>query len=261
MNMPVINGRGVSHHTPKKQEILQSIIQKTVNTVKGFEHYSGSKYTFNWIDAYSGTGSNPEYNCQGSSVIFKQIVEGNGVKYIAHCIDENSESIGELKASIGSDNNFYYHVGDNFKITPDIFSHMAHNSYGILYLDPNGEPNWNIPINAYNQFKLKRMDLLIHFGATSLKRKFGEDLIEHIEKIEKDYWYICMCHPIQSDAWQWAMLLGTNYSKWKGLERLGFFNIDLSKGQSIINFLNHTRNTDPKYMKKPQKPLSAFLGV
>lgn len=267
--MPVsTGGRGYSqHHTPTKQTILESIINRTCQTITGFRiQNSRIPYTFHWIDAYSGPGINPEVSCDGSPLIFQNTVIKNDLPYKAFCIDSNPDHITELKTRIGYDPGFRFFVGDNSKVVPEIVSEITDSPYGILYLDPNGEPNWDMAETVAYMHQFKHMDILMHFTATSYKRSVGagirgEDIVDRLKSINKRHWFICPCHHIGSDKHQWVMVLGTNYDKWKGLKRLGFFDINTPMGEALLNTFNHNRHTLPEDMKASQKPLTAFFGV
>jgi len=186
--------------------------------------------------------------------------------YIAHCIEKNPTTIEVLKNTVGRDRNFNFYCDDCGIVIQDVINHIPGDPYGILYMDNNGAPNFEVAQYVSNIERFRHFDILLHLPATSIKRCIGArmtdlDLIDQISRINKKYWYIHLCHPFGSDAWQWVMVFGTNFEKWKGLERLDFFNIKTTKGESILNTINHKKSTPAESMKEAQKPLFSFSGA
>lgn len=267
--MPVVNGRGYSqYHTPKKQELLTSLIKKTCGALRGIHlKHPQKNTTFHWVDAYAGPGYNTEVGCNGSPLIFQETVRLLKWPYLGYCIDKEVSSIRTLESNLKGDRYFSLYPGDCAEVIPEIFrTDITGDPYGILYMDNNGAPDFKTAGYVSGFDRLRHMDFVFHLPATSVKRNYGagftpDDLYDKLMKINKTKWFICSCHPVGSDAWQWVMILGTNYMGWKGLKSLGFYEITSSEGEAILNFVNHNKRTPPEMMKASQKPLSAFIGV
>ncbi len=254
--------RGHSSHTIRKQYILEDVIERTCGALRGISIKTGYSTPFNWIDAYAGTGANPEEGCLGSPAIFKKLMQKFNWPYCARCIDAEKTHIQELKTAIGDDNQFRFYIGDNSKVLPGIITRIRHFSYGILYLDPNGSPNWSMLSEISQSNKMDKLDILIHIPATSIKRNIGagfteKTLYENLKSINKKHWHIHLCHPMGTDAWQWIMIIGTNYIGWN-LKAIGFHGLDTPEGQAILNFTNHVKGTPYTDMVAPQTTLSGF---
>jgi hypothetical protein len=254
--------RGHSKHTIRKQYVLEDVIEKTYGALKGISIKRGIEIPFNWIDAYAGTGTNPEEGCLGSPVIFKNIMNKYNWPYCARCIDKIPEHIQMLKGVVNYDNRFRFYIGDNSEILNGIVKRMPNNQFGILYLDPNGSPNWDVISEISQSITLNKIDILIHTPATSIKRNIGagfakKTLYDNLKSINKKHWHIHLCHPMGSDAWQWIMIIGTNHISWN-LKSINFHGLDTPEGQAILNFVNHTKNTPSDKMVAPQTLLSGF---
>jgi len=243
---------------------LEDVIEKTYGALKGISIKRGIEIPFNWIDAYAGIGSNPEEGCLGSPVIFKNIMIKHDWPYCARCIDEKPH-IQKLKSVIGDDQHFRFYIGDNSKILPIIAEKIRMDQFGILYLDPNGAPRpemWDSLSQITKLNSMSKIDILIHLHATSIKRNLGaktrdKTLYENLKSVNKKMWYVHLCHPMNSDANQWIMLIGTNYIGWN-LKSINFHGFNTPEGQAILNFVNHTKNTPSDKMVAPQTLLSGF---
>ena len=109
---------------------------------------------------------------------------------------------------------------------------------------------------------MSKIDIVIHLNATSIKRNIGagftdKSLYDQLKRINKKKWYVHLCHPMGSDAWQWIMLVGTNYIGWN-LKSINFHGLDEPEGQAILNFTNHKKGTPYTEMVAPQKIFDGF---
>mgnify|MGYP001254996656 FL=1 len=261
--MPKINNVGQSEHTVTKQEILLDTINAVYYALYGIKKKHGYNITFNWIDANSGCGKNLSCNCDGSPVIFQESMMQKKWPHMIYCVEKDPENIDSLKKSMIQNRFVRYFNCDHNEIIPTILTEIGDSPYGILYHDPNGEPSWNMLIDAANIQNTRKLDFLIHMSATNgVKRlsRFGRsDLYNSVQKINKKHWYILPCHHIGSDAEQWCFLFGTNLEHFNSLKRIGYARIDESAGEAILNVVNHKKNTSPSDMIAPQKPLNAFF--
>jgi len=263
--MPKINNVGQSHHTIVKQDMLCKTINAEYYALSGIGMKRGWDITFNWIYTNSGNGKHPEYGCDGSPVIFQDEMIQKKHPYMVYCIEKDPNNIESLKNSMIQNDYVKYYNADHNEVIPRILSNLNYNSHGILYHDPNGEPSWDMLINASRNQKTNKVDFLIHVSVTNgVKRLLHQgrgDLIDSIRKINKSYWYILPCHHIGSDAFQWCFLFGTQFEEFKSLKHVGYKRLDESDGESILNIVNHKKQTPPREMIASQKPLNAFLGV
>lgn len=201
---------------------------------------------FHWIDAFCGSGMNESVDVEGSPLVFQSVMNEHNWKYSAHCIDNNETCIQLLNERIGHDTRFNLICGDAYSSVKSILSKLKSNAFGAVYFDPNGNLDWDAIARVSHEYtRAKRIDYLLHVPATTIKRDYYAGrrdckLIQSLEKIKKENWYICF--PEQGDSKdQWCFLFGTNFGKWNGLQAKGFFNIQ-TDGASIMTRLNSSKN-------------------
>jgi hypothetical protein len=135
---------------------------------------------------------------------------------------------------------------------PFLLEHWALHSdlrhlYGLVYADPNGVPRWEV-LRLYAT-QVPHMDLLIHVGATGLKRRrtslaatgsesgTGPDtLADTLHTLPKDYWLVRAPEGQQ----QWTFLYGTQYKNTKDWPGLRLYRIDTLTGRATLRRLSLT---------------------
>jgi len=257
-------GMGQSDHTLYKQKYLKEIITtigSAINKIVNKPNFQWADKRFHWIDAFSGSGKYTEKGVDGSPLIFQQVMKENGWRYSARCIDIEKSHIESLNHHVGYDTNFELIHGDGYQKTTEILSKFRSNCFGAVYLDPNGNLDWDAVAKISHEItNAKRIDFLFHIPATTVKRDYYAgrkdcNLIQSLKNINKKHWYVC--YPPQAGSrFQWIFLLGTNFDNWKGLQNKGFLNIE-TDGQALINKFNHSK-TDP-VLSKPQMSIEQYI--
>lgn len=245
-------GQGHSFITEQKErdfkKFLESLWFKWVKNALRRSYY---KREIIYIDAYAGCGKNP--TCDGSPIIFCSLAKKFGIKYQAHLIELEKDLSEQLCYNM-SEYNAVVHHGNNREKLPEILSTIPRNSLGILYVDPNGIPDWQMIIDASRQLQLKRIDILIRYNTNALWRNLHHngylDLSEYLKAINKEYRYGKEYMPY--DKWRWSFLLLMNYrfGDWK---KEGWKDFKTKDGKELLTRLIYS----PKQLQKKSQ-LSLF---
>lgn len=267
--MPVAtNGVGFSDNTPNKQRMFGRIIDQHLAVVgvirKKFlqNQYSGwPRKEYLYIDAMAGCGHSPETGAAGSPLIFVERARRSGMSYRCHLIDRNDENAAALRATLSNDPRCEVHSGRYQNVLPGLVSQIRGRPYGLIYLDPNGQPDFDFITQLSQDSALSRVDFLIHFTATGLKRARritdGATLEDRLRQINKQLWMIA---PVtEGSPWQWTFLIGLNY-RMKPYEKMGFVYIDSDRGERLLYEINYTKDEKDAIPPKDQLILSDFFG-
>lgn len=242
--MPSTKGTGQSESTPLKQEGLRAIFKQHLAICsRGLlkRHWANSIY--HYIDMNAGSGHNHDIDCEGSPLVFWEMVSILPIKHKAFLIEIEPTNVNLLIDRTIDWEDCEILIGDNSEWTPRLLRQLPRNTFGILYHDPNGIPDFELLANLSRMHQSSRLDFLIRCPATAIKRNYHQchtRLIEHIETIKKKYWII---RELESGCrWQWTFLLGLNTNKVKAWESQGFHYIHSKRGQEIIRQLNYTKD-------------------
>lgn len=242
--MPVTMGQGHSWITPIKERQFRLLVRQHVSIVRGA--YNGTQYQpYLFIDATAGRGDNPGEGCPGSPLIFLEEIRRSGIGYRAHFIDRDRETTVALKTLVGSDPNVTIHTGDHREIVPAIVDGVRGAPFGMLYVDPNGIPPFDMVEGVCLSPTMRRMDVLIRCAATAIKRDYGANdrearLNDHLDRINKKHWIVSRPEP--GDAWHWTFCFGLNTDRVKAYEKLGFYYRDSARGEGVAAGLNFTKD-------------------
>jgi three-Cys-motif partner protein len=285
---PVINGPGVSDHTPLKQEALREIIKQhiivTTNVIRKYRNSSLDFYTF--VDATAGTGwlwhKRTKTNIVGSPLVTTPVLKKAWIDFRLHMFERDEESCLKLvqcmneefdcalmKTKRGDAPARWYDTTKKIRIYNGSYDVMAKQQmddislrtrYGLIYIDPNGHPDWKTlrTLASDANPRYGKMEILIHVGATSLKRSGvvhnQPRLREYLCSIPKQHWHILKFKDTgKSASHQWVFLLGSNWISFKPTKKIGFVSIKSPEGQELLDRLNFTeeelkklRNNRPK---------------
>lgn len=250
--MPISqNGVGHSRATKNKQECLEKIISQilsVIRVIQGKRSYVNDKVFY--IDTNAGPGYNLEENCDGSPIVFLKVATRLGLEYQAHFIEINEESANTLREAIKSYPNCFVHNGDNRSVLDTVPYGIPKNTFGILYMDANGIPDFSLLERVSRMPRMKTIDIVIRIPGAAIKRNYSEigTLIAMIKSIHKSHWIIKEIDSVET-GWQWSMLIGLNTKKMRPWESQGFYSIDSEKGQQILEQLAYTKN----YLKKKRQ--------
>lgn len=271
--MPKEGTTGYSRNTYIKQMSLREIVRKHMDIVKAIHNKKYSWVNNNiylYLDIFAGCGSYADF--EGSPLIVLQEASKtkSGFRINAHfCERGESEYYQLLSCCKAFTNTFlvenfndlgpghrifadklgeiYLYNQDNTLWIPRFIDSVPKDSgeiYGLIYSDPNNHAaSFNEVADLANIKALKRMDILFHFPATTLKRVRGGNpeiarFKDQLRKVQKKYWFIR--EPF--GPFQWTFALGTNWDSFPEFKALGFYPVNSDEGCLIFNKLDCTVN-------------------
>lgn len=239
--------------TRTKQDTFRAYINHHIKIVNGMSW----KPEYHFIDAFAGPGyilNCKHYEGAGSSIIFNQIAQFEGLNYKMWAAESDPESRKLLTEILELENAPAIILNDAMECIPDAPLKWQ---MGCVYIDP--------PM-SYETFLLSgelmaqfaemrpRMDLVFYVMATAIKRlrctnsvNFDRELVDLLPK--KEAWIISE----PNGKGQYAFLVGTNYSGWAEWKSKGFYNIKSKRGWHILKELNYTKKEqlfDARQMKQ-----------
>ena len=242
-SVPITNGIGWSECTADKEsglgqllglhmEICQAILRK-------HPYFPRDYYYF---DITAGSGSNDGANCYGSPVVFLQEAARRGLQYQATFIEKDSINSANLGKALWSYSGNHSILNCNHQdVLATLIDGVPKSAFGMIYVDPNGEPPFGLLSDVSRLEPCKRMDMLVYASASTVKRRRtvhgGKSLVEHMESIDKRYWLI----RDHQSKFQWTFLLGTNWVEFPSWETRGFYRLQSEKGREILDELNWTK--------------------
>lgn len=255
--MTQLKGQGQSDVTYLKQQDYQEFLRGLwFKWVIGAIQKPYFQKTIIYIDTNAGSGYNEEVGCNGSPLIFLSEAERLGLKYRAYLIEKDPALLARLSRRV-----FGYNAeticGNNGDIVPKILERIPPKSLGLMYVDPNGIPDWDMISSASQNETMKKIDILIRFNSVALIRNHHNGYLplpSYLEQIKnkpnwygKDYYH--------SDEWHWTFLLGMDYrfGDWKAK---GWRSFDNPDGQDLKDKLTYKKDD---YQKKRQPPLTGLM--
>jgi len=230
---------GQSQMTLDKQDGLTRILRQHISTVKvilGKSPWAAQQY--HYIDLTAGCGHNELVDCDGSPVIFEKVAKQSGIPYTAHFIDIDEANTMILSSKIKPNGHRTIHTGDHTEIAPDIVQDWPNYTFGLIYVDPNGVPPFALLADLSKNPKLARVDFLIRYTGSGVKRA-GYKLLDELSAIQKQHWIVRDLD--EHDRWQWTFLLGLNWGGLNTMKGQGFHYASSPKGEAIINRLHYTK--------------------
>lgn len=250
---PLINGVGQSWVSEDKLNGLACILrQHLAITREIWKKYSNIPKRYHFIDAYAGCGWNEQCDMPGSPIVFIEIARETGIHFDARFVEIRQDLFVPLRSKVReamggsefSDPCLARAVNDdnlNF-IPPYVGMAMMGAPIGMMFVDPNGIPNFKLLEWISRLNNAARLDFLIRYNATAVKRnKNGSTgrAWDHLKAVHKRFWQIRA--PLAGDPWHWTFLLGTNceLNPWKSK---GFHRIDSPEGQAIFEHIAYTED-------------------
>ncbi len=242
--MPVLNGVGYSEMTPDKQEGFAKYINLNIRIWRHVFDRNPCWYRrYVYIDLTCGSGMDPT-GLVGSPILFIENASiFQDIKFDCHFIDREDGNIKELKSQIKLYKNIstQTYCKDNKEVDSIINHYDKNQLFGLVYMDFNGIPDFNLLGNIAN--KTKRMDLLIRCPTRCLKRSRYQgklSLVDEIKRVNREVWLIREKSPLDKRL-DWTFLFGTNYSDYNEWGKLGFYRTDKPMGIKTLERLSYTQ--------------------
>jgi hypothetical protein len=239
--MPVTNGIGHSTVTPDKEDgfgAYVSLHMKIVSNV--FNRHSYMRRQYIYIDINAGSGDNPEEGVDGSPILFVNKARRRRMRWEAYLIEREIANVELLREQVDSAANVYIYHEDNRIALPRILESIPKKTYGLIYSDPNGIPDWDLLLIAARL--QPKMDLLVRCPTRAIKRARYQGhmpLTDALQTLNKEVWLIRDTLP--GDRWDWTFLFGTNYTDIGEWGKNRFYRTDKKRGQQILERLNYTQ--------------------
>lgn len=249
----MLRGQGQSDATPQKQEDLQKILEQLMSVVKRIWVKKSSRYTstYYYIDTNAGCGTNKIVQCDGSPLVFLRAARKLAVPYQAYFVDIEPRFTQKLNDLIYEWPNCRVITGDNRVVLPKIVAQLPKKeTFGCVYMDTNGIPDFGLLATVCMLPDMNKIDLLIRYGAMSLKRNFHQGyahLITYLTCINKGHWYVK--EPVGRQ--QWTFLLGMNWADMHVMKGLGWCKARSTRGKQIVEKLNYTNKELEPYEQLP----------
>lgn len=247
--MAVKVGVGHSKYTERKQQDLERVADVYMRIASlAFMPRGYVQQVYPILDLNAGWGIDPDGN-PGSPIILMEAAERHHLPWLFRGFEKNDATLELLAEAIQSrclDGSRIQLFSDHHVWTPyvidDLRTRFGTNwMFGLAYGDGNGD--YDAPFGPMGLLaeSLPRVDLLLNFGATALKRmrRAGmttDDLVSRITAIKKKH--ILIREPI--GAQQWTMFLMTNWTE--GPAKFGgaleFYPLTSLDGSAILDRVN-----------------------
>lgn len=254
--MPITKGQGQSDMTPFKQQDLGEFLEFWFPLAKNALRNNPRKFrrTITYIDTNAGSGDNPKHKCPGSPLIFCKQAEKEGVLYHAYLVEQDPDACQELKERVkGYDAEVI--CGNNQQIVPTLLDNLYPGSLGLIYIDPNGIPDWELIRQASIHPKMASIDILVRYNTGAVWRNHhnGYHLNSDIDNLQKRFKWGKDYYPF--DRWHWSFLLGMNFEfgDWK---KKGWYRLDTQAGQELKEKL---ADSPTQRQKKSQIALTGLM--
>jgi hypothetical protein len=257
--------RWISAETESKERDFQGIIDMHVKITRGILQRRGITRPYLYVDLYAGPNDLRfgEREFLGSPGLACDALRKYGVHYKAAFFEREAlvaqrlgealvaQRLGEsLVRRYGETWRHLVHIGDCRDVLPAVLAGRPRDpaQFGLIYADPIHD---EIPHALLNKAAATypHVDLMSYFSATQYKRRRRGDerrnghsikplVSSHIAAVRKKY--VLIREP--RTAWQFSFALWTNWEKFPAWERAGFYRLDSTRGQAILDKLDLTED-------------------
>lgn len=170
-------GQGQSHGTEDKVRGFMSVFKQNIAAVKGITSRSTWPVMYFHFDLHGGSGWNEEVDVIGSPVLFAQLANIQGIRYVMHAAELDSHRAKSLGRMLRCDSSCFVRHGDNCDLVAEIpYIIRSHGekpeyAYGTIVIDPNN-PSGGVPYEGLSELfaECKRLDVIFNFPAGAMKR-------------------------------------------------------------------------------------------
>ena len=242
-----------SEYTAIKQEHFRKIIKKHINICSAIfpKHPGRTDGKYWYFDLNAGVGFTE--TSLGSPLIFLKEVEQYKFPVRTALFELEKCWYNHLKTSIDLYNHGVLsnrvqceiYNGDNNQLFGEYYrSGQKDKRLGLIYNDPFGIPQFDL-LAKISKLKCYSMnDILINCPSTAIKRARNSpttyterSLVESLRPINRSFWLIREPYGPQ----QWTMLIGSNWPYFPEFSGLGFYKLQSSRGQELLNLFNYTK--------------------
>jgi hypothetical protein len=237
--MPIKNGVGYSETTIDKQVDFIKIMKMLCRIWKGTTRYNYINNEIYYFDLNGGFGYDLDCPIIGSPIIAAKSLKDSCLPHKGFVCEIEYENILSLKDTLLPYDNFTVVQGNNQYA---LIEHLPSDglSNGLFYADNNGFPETELSFLEYacQQRVCQRMDILLSFGATTIKRLTNRypnkhfELQENISRLNKKKWFI---RELMNSKQKWTFVLGTNWANFPAPQNY-FHCISSPKGQDVLSF-------------------------
>ncbi|WP_042408184.1 hypothetical protein [Streptacidiphilus carbonis] len=267
----------ISAETERKESDFRGILGMHVNICKGImRRRPGHPYLY--ADLYAGPG-HLEYKGKqfpGSPLIAQDLLVRANIPYEAVHFEQDGEVAERLQSALYSEPGALF--GGPDATNSPVYNESFESGFprwlrgngaqarrlGLVYADPIKD---EIPHALFNQCArlLPQVDLLSYVSATQYKRRRGSELrlkgetdkplfSDHVSAVNKR---IALIRE-PGGPWQWTFVLWSNWVDMPEWQSHGFYRLNSSKGQRILDRLDLT---DAQQREKAQDPLFPASGA
>lgn len=260
----------VSAETEPKEADFRGILRMHIPICKGIiGRYGSGSYLY--VDLYAGPGclQHEGREFSGSPLIARDELSHAALPYEAVHFERNPETAATLAEALYVPTSLLDCPNpDTSPIRQEPHESgfprwleengLQPNRYGLVYADPIND---EIPLDSLNKAAryLPKVDLLSYVSATQYKRRRGQDikrngysdkplLSEHIKAVSKRYALIRKPRA----AWQFTFVLWSNWVDLPDWNRRGFYRLDSTEGQQILDQLDLNKD---EHKAKANTPL------
>ena len=253
---------GYSKSTLLKQKDFEEIMGTHINISKAIIKKHNWVYPYYWyfdLNAGPGVHKDAEYGFKiGSPLIFLNEAIEKRLPLNAILFENNKKNHASLLSSISklviadkqlSKMNITIHNFSNEKLIEKHDTEVTRESYGLIYHDPKGRPNFDLLTRFYENKHHPYIDLMINCPCATIKRSTYYNsntdenrlLNEFLYGIDKKYWLIRKPY----SRWQWSLIIGTNWTDFPRFKQLGFLDKNSPEGQKLFKKYIFS-NDDPR---------------
>jgi hypothetical protein len=276
--MPISeNGVGYSDETQEKIATVHEVANWQYGIVRSIWLRRWKRYArpfYYHVDAYCGTGLNPEDCKESASLQFLRRLRKEPFQSDAVLVDNGKErnsgvpNIESMRAMLTEEELREVRLSgqSNQLIIPRILRSLKHMPLGMIFLDPNGVKDLPHLLPAIAEpWQGQKMDILIHVGTTAIKRArqaggsckdYQWYLDDILELARKDRGFIKRSPCQHGQGWFFILLTSARAGTFKQWAQKGWHDLDTRLGRYLRQIANYTE-TERKQLEEGHQPVES----